>query len=180
MDLHLRFPETYPIRPGDDINLELVLENSYDGSALKLMYGAWRFVCANGLVIGEIINRLRQVHTMRLDDKRIISDFTFYIKTWKEETLPMLRSFAEVGLTKKEGLDLIESFRIADKWKQAIAQRWVSEELIDTASAQSRQERTAWALLNVITWVTTHVKMSYGVERNIQAQMMRNFIRKGR
>jgi hypothetical protein len=52
-----------PAAVGDSVNEILVL-NSHDGtSAYKMMAGCFRFVCANGLVVGSIVDDVRVAHT---------------------------------------------------------------------------------------------------------------------
>lgn len=52
-----------PAAVGDAVNEILVL-NSHDGtSAYKMMAGCFRFVCANGLVVGSIVDDVRVAHT---------------------------------------------------------------------------------------------------------------------
>lgn len=51
------------IDEGDDVALRLIVENSYDGSKmLQVMFGAYRLVCSNGMVIGKSFVNLSQRH----------------------------------------------------------------------------------------------------------------------
>jgi hypothetical protein len=74
MNLRIYFPPAFDFTRGEDDNLGLRLEcyNSVDGSSrLVLLLGWLRFVCTNGLVIGETKTELRDVHNKRLDTSRI-------------------------------------------------------------------------------------------------------------
>lgn len=70
--MHFRayFPESFSYKPGDGQTLRLRLEcfNSVDGSSrLVILFGWFRLVCSNGLIIGETKAALRDVHDERLD-----------------------------------------------------------------------------------------------------------------
>lgn len=48
---------------GEDVN-EIIVVNSHDGtSAYQMMAGCFRFVCANGMVCGSIVDDIRVPHT---------------------------------------------------------------------------------------------------------------------
>ena len=63
----MRHPEHSPIAGLDGeqkAEFRLILENSHDGScALKMRWGMYRFVCSNGLVIGNDAMRVRVRHS---------------------------------------------------------------------------------------------------------------------
>ena len=58
------FPKTeVEIRKGDFVHPELIIKNSYDGStSVDIMGGAFRLVCLNGLTIGNVVSRKKNVH----------------------------------------------------------------------------------------------------------------------
>lgn len=164
MALHLRFPQTYEVEPGDILHLELIVQNSYDGmTAFSLEYGAWRLVCSNGMVIGKSLMKYRQEHAigfLRADE--LVKDFMKKAISFKKDVLPLFRSFQKLKISKKEGLDLIESLVIAEKWKKEAAQQWMAE-----------KERNGWMFYNVLTYVASHIIKSYNVQRKLQAEAMR-------
>ena len=70
MNLRLYFPDDFDHTPKDGFPLKLRLEcfNSVDGSyRLVILLGWLRFVCSNGMVIGETKADFREVHDERLD-----------------------------------------------------------------------------------------------------------------
>src|SRR5262245_10621156 len=74
MNFRLYFPDEYSHTPSDEQKLNLRLEcfNSVDGSSrLVILLGWLRFVCSNGMVIGETKTELRDVHNQHLDLSRI-------------------------------------------------------------------------------------------------------------
>ncbi len=73
MGLSLMLPWEYAMDPGDGHRMALQVEcvNSVDGSTrLRAMVGWFRFVCSNGLVVGEsrLNVRRRHAHGISLDD----------------------------------------------------------------------------------------------------------------
>jgi len=69
MNLRVYFPEEFDCQFNDGYPLGLRLEcfNSVDGtSRLVILLGWLRFVCSNGLVIGETMVEVRSVHNARL------------------------------------------------------------------------------------------------------------------
>lgn len=74
MNLRIYFPEEYDHTPADGKKIRLRLEcmNSVDGSSrLVILLGWFRFVCSNGLVIGETKKEIRAVHNETLDLEKI-------------------------------------------------------------------------------------------------------------
>lgn len=70
MNLRVYFPERYRFARREDDWMDLRLEcfNSVDGSSrLVIIFGWLRFVCSNGMVIGETKVELREVHDRHLD-----------------------------------------------------------------------------------------------------------------
>jgi hypothetical protein len=51
---------------------EIILINSHDGaSSYQLLAGAFRFVCCNGLVVGDVVDDIRIPHKGRIQDEVI-------------------------------------------------------------------------------------------------------------
>lgn len=74
MNLRIYFPDKFNHNPHDGESLGLRLEcfNSVDGSSrLVLLLGWLRFVCSNGLVIGETKAELKDIHNKNMDLERI-------------------------------------------------------------------------------------------------------------
>ena len=51
-------------RISDELRPEIVIHNSYDkSSSLKIMVGFFRFVCCNGLIVGDMVDSFQTYHT---------------------------------------------------------------------------------------------------------------------
>lgn len=69
MNFRIYFPEPYSFidAHGEKLDLRLECFNSVDGSArLVILFGWFRFICANGLVIGETKIEIRERHGQSL------------------------------------------------------------------------------------------------------------------
>ena len=74
MNLRIYLPHVYAFREADGKELLLRLEcfNSVDGTTrLVILFGWFRFVCSNGLVIGETKIDIKERHGQTLDLKEI-------------------------------------------------------------------------------------------------------------
>jgi hypothetical protein len=76
MNFRIYFPDEYDYTPsdGNPLNLRLECFNSVDGSSrLTILFGWFRFICSNGMVIGKTISELRDIHNQNMDLKKINS-----------------------------------------------------------------------------------------------------------
>ena len=70
MNLRLYFPDSYSFMGDDGHNLDLRLEcfNSVEGSTrLTILLGWYRLVCSNGMIIGETLAEISDIHNSQLD-----------------------------------------------------------------------------------------------------------------
>lgn len=70
MNFRAYFPDEFSFTPADSNKLALRLEcfNSVDGSSrLIILFGWLRFICTNGMIIGETMTTLRNIHDESLD-----------------------------------------------------------------------------------------------------------------
>lgn len=70
MNFRAYFPDKFSFTPADGNKLALRLEcfNSVDGSSrLIVLFGWLRYICTNGMIIGETMSTLRNIHDESLD-----------------------------------------------------------------------------------------------------------------
>lgn len=124
MNFRAYFPDKYLYDPGDGHKLALRLEcfNSVDGSSrLVILLGWFRFVCANGLIIGETKAALRDIHDENLNLEvipEIISKGLAKVKADMKRLQDWEKYFVE--------LPKIESWiddHLAEKWGKKAACR---------------------------------------------------------
>lgn len=88
MNLRIYFPDSYSCTPKDGQKLALRLEcfNSVDASSrLVILLGWFRFVCGNGLVIGDMRTDIRDVHNKHMELAAIPGIICETLKTIQEE-----------------------------------------------------------------------------------------------
>lgn len=104
MNFRAYFPDSFSYAPRDGHKLNLRLEcfNSVDGSSrLVILFGWFRFICTNGLIIGETKASLRDIHDEKLNLEvipEIISEGLVKVKAdlvrlgqWEQSSVEMLK-----------------------------------------------------------------------------------------
>ena len=140
-----RFPKITVKIDKDELNPEVIIKNSYDGSTnVDALAGAFRLVCSNGLIIGRTYGHTKNRHSIwnkNLDnlDTVIPEMIQTSIQTIKED-VPNLQH------TKIKKTDIAELI--------AMFPSNVMEEL--TNYLVVNPPNTYWDLLNVATWWATH------------------------
>ena len=81
------YKKSVEIKKGDTVNPELHLFNSYDITwPFIVLIGAFRFVCANGLVVGEKYLHLRKRHVYHFDQMDIKEQVSTALKRFNLQT----------------------------------------------------------------------------------------------
>lgn len=128
MNFRAYFPENYSFNPSDGNKLALRLEcfNSVDGSSrLVILLGWFRFICANGLIIGETKAELRDVHDGDLNLQAIPGIITEGLAKVKTD-LERLRKWARspLQLDSAKFVTWIDG-HLTEKWGKKAACRTV-------------------------------------------------------
>lgn len=164
------FPETaFDVAVGDTVALSITVSNSFDGSgAFSIKMGAFRFVCANGMVSAGRIIEYKSSHTANLDigfaAKTIIGGMAQYNED-KESMLEQAKtpvSAQEVyeALCIMNGIDtsLAPTY---DAYQAVIRPALKRQPAIERHMALWNKYKkdlghTQWALNNVLTHISTH------------------------
>lgn len=152
-----RFPEVeFPINNHDVVNPTIEVHNSYDLSwSKKVLFGAFRLVCSNGLIIGKILMHFQRKHThldpgneamkrLLLNGMELFSEQTDLWKTWVDKVTTL-----EEYETVMNGLDL---------------RKKELEEVHEEVEASSnimlgdvkRKSLTFWVFYNILCQYITH------------------------
>jgi len=124
MNFRIYFPEEYDFIAHDNNSMRLRLEcfNSVDGSSrLVLLFGWYRFICSNGMVIGETISELRDIHNkhMNIDKiKTMLSKSMIQVKNDKKT----MQKWQKVSVTVNKLTEWIDS-KVVNKWGKKAAFR---------------------------------------------------------
>ncbi len=132
------------ISKGDEMHPEVIIKNSYDGSLqVHILSGAFRLVCSNGMIIGNIIEKYNYKHNIgnvNLDNlEEVIVDV---IEKTEEEgrQLPLLK---DTKLKQSHIIKLIELF-------PSTMSAFITQYMI------ANKPKTYWDLYNVATYINTH------------------------
>jgi hypothetical protein len=101
MNLRIYFPASFNRKPADanDIALRLECFNSVDGSSRLVVLLGWiRWICSNGMIIGETKAELRDTHDDHLDLDPIIDAVVNGLKL-VDEDLAKMRQWEEAKVT---------------------------------------------------------------------------------
>lgn len=134
-----------PISEGDSVCPEVVIKNSYDGSwELGIMAGAFRLVCENGMVVGIILDKKSNRHSIynpRIDDlESMIVDTVENTSKVFEQDFTMLK---DTKVNKSHVKKLIEMVptNVMDGFVQYLC---------------AHKPYNYWDLFNAATYVNTH------------------------
>jgi hypothetical protein len=124
MNFRAYFPDKFSHKPRDGNKLDLRLEcfNSVDGSSrLVILFGWYRFICTNGLIIGETKAALRDIHDERLN-LSVIPDIISEGLTKVKADLVRLGQWESSTIDFPEFEDWIDG-HLADRWGKKAACR---------------------------------------------------------
>ena len=171
----IRFPEVqYDIRGGDLINPTVEIRNSYDtGWQYSILFGAFRLVCSNGLIIGKKFVHYVKKHTQALDQEHVKSilvegmeQFSYQTELWK--------SWADQVTTSSEYEHVMENVGFSDKEAEEIHQQ--VEEASDIFIPDERIiALNKWVFYNILTAHISHRISSELRRANLENRMRRLF-----
>ncbi|MGE3703578.1 MAG: DUF932 domain-containing protein [Hyphomicrobiaceae bacterium] len=147
MYLQITLPKITLNVDGDEIAMRLVVGNSYDASRkVTIAFGAYRLVCANGMIIGQryISVSRRHVGEVSIEVKQIRSQMTLLTHQF-EETAPVIKRMATKLLPSSKKFFDPQTLRIP-AYLTAIARQEFKKE----------DDGTVWDAYNALTFAITH------------------------
>lgn len=152
MRLQIKFPElTMPDEDGtNEIALSLFVHNSYDMSeGVRMMWGAIKQVCTNGMVIGKILGRMYHKHTSG-----------FQLEKFREGLTKTYEKFPQVA----ERIEQLQEAKVTEEFlKKLEATNVVGKRIMKTLREDSEVNKgkdinqvSQYQLMNMITWVISH------------------------
>lgn len=144
------FPaHTVEISNGDECQLQIRWGNSYDGSmSLNAIGGAFRLLCSNGMVAGDVAGRVKRKHTKNIDFESLVASINNstveYIRRMEE-----WKNWTTVHVTDAAAQTVFEAMPgTNDKLVEKLMRNWQDE--------KSEIGNTKWALFNALTYWSTH------------------------
>ena len=133
---------------GENIYPQMNIKNSYDGSTqVNVLGGAFRLVCSNGLVVGRILGKKSERHSIwnpKLQNG--------HIGNIVQETIDQMETVLNNEFPK-----LISS-KVRQKDIVNILQRFPTTQIEHLSNyLAANKTETYWDLFNAATWVLSHV-----------------------
>lgn len=149
------FPEiSVEIGKNDTVNLELQLFNSYDVTwPFFVVLGAFRFVCANGLVVGEDYLYLKRRHVYDLSLLDLSGEVSTATDRFMKQATKWQR-WSEEPLTEDTYSTVMESMKFGKREKQEIQVRVYAQ--AEGFDDDRLPIMSFWIFFNVITWHISH------------------------
>ena len=134
-----------PIGEGDLVSPEVIIKNSYDGSwELGIMAGAFRLICDNGMVIGIILDKKSNRHSIynpRIDDlESMIVDTIEKTSNVFEQDFAMLKDTKVNKVHVQKLIEMVPT-NVMDGFVQYLC---------------AHKPYNYWDLFNAATYVNTH------------------------
>jgi hypothetical protein len=148
-----KFPEhRVSIKGNDELDLTLTVLNSYDTSwRFRSIMGAFRLLCANGMIVGTTFQEYSGKHTLNLDTDRAIKDLAVALESYLENA-EVWKEYPTVQITSLQANNVFESL--------AKGSKVLVESLNDSFRGYTYTlGYNLWALLNTLTHWSTHTKV---------------------
>ena len=145
------------------MNPEIIIKNSYDGTTqVHILSGAFRLVCSNGMIIGNIIEKYNYKHNIgninldNLDES--IENTIIYARKVGEE-FPALK---DKKLKQKHIVNLIQLF-------PSTMSEFITQYLV------ANKPKNYWDLFNVATYINTHkMNRKYNSTHQLESRIYPN------
>jgi hypothetical protein len=167
------YKKSVEIKKGDTINPQLHLFNSYDVTwPFIVIIGAFRFVCANGLVVGEKYLHIRKRHVYHFDQMDIEEQVATALKRFNLQTNQWKR-WTEIKLNEKIYANVMKAMKFGKKAVAKIESR--SEREAEGLTDNGFPIMNLWIFFNILTWYITHHAVSLNhrveMERRLRSAM---------
>jgi hypothetical protein len=161
------------IGPGDAVNPELQLFNSYDTKwPFIVILGAFRIVCLNGLVVREKYLHLRKRHIYHFDQMEVKEQVSTALKRFNLQTKQWKR-WVELRLNEKIYRNVTKSMKFGKKAMENIKERAAKE--AEGFTDNGFPIMNLWIFYNILTWYITHRAVSLNhrveMERRLRSAM---------
>lgn len=142
---HIENPNAY----GEQVP-QIVLMNAHNGTASLRMYaGLYRFVCANGLIVGHDLLRWKNRHTG--DVKKLAHSFAAQMTETLPEIHEKVKLWQTIGLTPAQQLEFAQS-ALVERWGKDTS--FTASSILEARRAEDHGDNL-WRVYNRIQENTT-------------------------
>ena len=140
MRLQVTFPDLTFNDGRSDIALSLFLHNSYDSSeGVRMYFGAIRFVCGNGMVLGKVLAKYYHKHTKGIPLNNL--------KAQIEETYNQIPVISE-------RIQILQNLNVSKSLTESVEKN-LGQRISKYVKEQKKPENV-WILYNYLTWYISH------------------------
>ena len=153
------FPDVrIELEPGDTINPELNLFNSYDMTwPFRVLLGGFRLVCSNGLIVGKKLFELRKRHVYELEDLNLEDEVSGALDRLARQTTEW-KKWAKRPLTEKAYGNILKAMNFGKKATQEIGIKIQQD--IEDVDPNGVPITSVWIFFNILCWFITHKAVS--------------------
>ena len=172
------YEKSVEIKKGDTVNPQLHLFNSYDITwPFIVLIGAFQFVCANGLVVGDKYLYIRKRHVYHFDRMDIKEQVATALKRFNLQT-NQWKKWTEIKLNEKIYDNVMKSMKFGKKAMEEIENR-VAKEAEDFAE-NGFPIMNLWIFYNILTWYITHraVSLNHRVEMERRLRLAMRYFKR--
>jgi hypothetical protein len=112
----IRTGRTFDIGTGDKIAEQIVGQNSYDKTrSYKFMFGAFRFICSNGMFVGHAQIAFRKIHVGDIPVEQMVKEV---LANYEKNNFETWNKMRKIKVPLKSSLDFIKrhnAFEVEEK-----------------------------------------------------------------
>lgn len=148
------FPEVeVPVTSGDSINPKIEIFNSYDGQwRFNIIFGAFRLVCSNGLVIGEKVFQYQAKHFSTFDEMIVKKTLKESMDAFSEQT-QIWKTWVNKVLAPDQYEQIMEQLPLGKKQRKEIR---TEVEVSSGISLEQQKHLTWWIFFNILCQYVSH------------------------
>lgn len=151
------------VAKNDFMNPEIIIKNSYDGSMqVHILSGAFRLVCSNGMIIGNVIekyNYRHNINSLNIGNLDESIERTIIQARKVAEEFPMLK---DKKLKQKHIIELVKLF-------PSTMSEFITQYLV------ANKPKDYWDLFNCATYITSHkMNRKYNTTHKLESQIYPN------
>ena len=137
-----------------------------------VLVGAFRFVCANGLVVGDKYLYLRKRHVYDFEQMNIKEQVSTALKRFNLQT-NQWKKWIEIKLTEKTYAKVMKTMKFGKEAVEEIENR--TDQEVKSYTDNRFPIMNLWIFYNILTWYITHRAVSLNhrveMERRLRSAM---------
>lgn len=151
------------VAKGDLIQLMMIAKNSYNGwNSLQIIFGAFRLVCSNGLILGTKFMQFNYRHIGNIGGMRDENNLQNYVDAFENYVNLFNNQKPVIDAMTKKQLHADKNLFDAEKIKLP---KYLLEEAQN--SFETEKDHSVWGYYNALTFAVTHKMKKEATDRSI-------------